>query len=202
MPKLHYRSNLEPEVAERFRELRRVLSMPETRSVICREVLSRQEAELVAGAEVTALQDLGHSISFNKILEVFAWTRGMSAECALLEIAKAIGAIRDSEYRSLRRAIGEPIDAARPTIPMWDAELGELRLNGQLVRRFAGRAKNLRAILSAFQEQGWPLRIDSPLSGGVDSRRLREAVRSLNEGLKAIRFRCDGKSSGILWEPK
>jgi hypothetical protein len=165
-------------------------------------VLSQQEAGLVADPEIAELPDPGPALSFQKILQVFAWTRKMSAECALLEIAKAIGAIRDSEYRHFRRAVDEPVDGAQPTFPMWDEDSGELRLNGKVIRRLAGRAKNLRAILSTFQEEGWRLRVDNPLSGGANSRPLREAVRSLNEGLKAIRFRCDGKSSGILWEPR
>src|SRR5262249_34125606 len=140
IPRIRYRSDLKPEVAGRFRVLLQALSNPPTRSKIYSEVLSPKEQELAADAEVAKLTDPGPALKFGRILQVFAWTRGMSAECALLEIAKAIGAVRDSEYRSLRRAIGEPVEAAPQPRPMWDENTGELRLNGLVIRHVPARA--------------------------------------------------------------
>lgn len=61
-------------------------------------------------------------------------------------------------------------------------------------------ATNVRKILDAFQEDGWPQKIDSPWSDdekGAETRR--EAIDSLNTGLAVLRFSADGTKSGICW---
>ena len=72
------------------------------------------------------------------------------------------------------------------------------------VRRLRGMkvAKNVARILDAFEEEGWPDRIDDPLPGGRKPPRLRGAVATLNRGLSAIKFRADGTGEGILWEAR
>ena len=71
-------------------------------------------------------------------------------------------------------------------MPKWDAELRELRLGSQLLRRFRQRASCQEAILSAFEEEGWPARIDDPLppkSGHDAKRRLHSTIENLNRGV-------------------
>jgi hypothetical protein len=89
-------------------------------------------------------------------------------------------------------------------MPDWDAVRRELWLGDVLVKRFRQPARNQEAILAAFQEEGWPARIDDPLSGGdnVDSHdRLHDAVRRLNQQkVRLIEFRSDGLGKGILWD--
>ncbi len=58
----------------------------------------------------------------------------------------------------------------------------------------------------AFQEEGWPVRIDDPLppvSESEPKQRLRETIRSLNRNQKErlVRFKGDGTGEGVLWEP-
>ena len=57
-------------------------------------------------------------------------------------------------------------------------------------------------VLDAFQEDGWPDRIDDPLSPSKDQQRLHETIASLNENmaLPLVHFRADGTGQGIVWE--
>ena len=47
--------------------------------------------------------------------------------------------------------------------PVWDAGCRELRLRGQIVKRFKVPSPIQESILAAFQEEGWPSAIDDPL---------------------------------------
>jgi hypothetical protein len=90
-------------------------------------------------------------------------------------------------------------------VPSWDDQRHELRLAGQLVKRFKWRAANQEAVLAAFQEEGWPPRIDDPLSPVADTdpkRRLSDAIKCLNRKQKnpLLRFSGDGTGEGILWD--
>jgi hypothetical protein len=89
--------------------------------------------------------------------------------------------------------------------PHWAAELRELRWNGCLVKHFREPAPNQETILAAFEEEGWPCRIDDPLppADGIDpKRRLHDAVKrlNLNQAHPLLRFRTDGHGRGVRWE--
>ena len=63
------------------------------------------------------------------------------------------------------------------------------------------------AVLSAFEEEGWPPAIDDPLPPQVDQepkRRLRDTIKSLNTNQlnPILSFRGDGSGLRILWELK
>ncbi|MEO8939673.1 MAG: hypothetical protein ABI453_03905 [Isosphaeraceae bacterium] len=105
--------------------------------------------------------------------------------------------------QSIQEVAGQ---AVLPTMsnPHWDRERSKLLLDGKVIREVSKQAKNILQILDTFEEDGWPDRIDDPISGPPESQptRCHEAVRSLNEGLKMIRFRSDGTGAGITWERK
>ncbi len=89
--------------------------------------------------------------------------------------------------------------------PAWDAAAGVLWWLGGVAKRVLREAPNQRRVLSAFEELGWPERIDDPLPGsnGKDrKRRVRETAKSLNRGLAAgtIVFHADGSGRGFRWE--
>ena len=90
--------------------------------------------------------------------------------------------------------------------PRYDGDLRELWLGRKLVKRFKQRAPDQHLILLAFQEENWPVRIDSPLaprSYSEDSkRRLNHAIYRLNrhQHNRLIRFRGDGTGDGAIWE--
>jgi hypothetical protein len=64
-------------------------------------------------------------------------------------------------------------------VPEWDNDRLQLRVNGELVKQFKLPAPNQELILAAFQEEGWPPRIDDPLPPHVEQnskRRLRDTI--------------------------
>jgi hypothetical protein len=90
-------------------------------------------------------------------------------------------------------------------LPSWDRDLQELRLNGSIVKQFKLPAPNQETVLAAFQEDGWPPRVDDPLPPHVNQdpkRRLHDTINCLNRNQKhrLIRFFGDGSGQGIRWE--
>jgi hypothetical protein len=91
--------------------------------------------------------------------------------------------------------------------PIWDRDRGELRFGRVVVKRFTQPASSQEAILSAFEEEGWPERIDDPLSPSPDQdapSRLRSAVNNLNRGRRPspIRFGVCGRGTAVFWRTK
>lgn len=92
-----------------------------------------------------------------------------------------------------------------PSVPTWDPERRELRVNAMTVKRFKWKASNQEPILAAFEEDGWPHRIDDPLpphSEQDSKRRLSDTIKCLNRKQinRLIRFRGDGTGEGVTWE--
>jgi hypothetical protein len=95
--------------------------------------------------------------------------------------------------------------APSPSRPKWHSDLHELHFNGSIIKRFKLPARNQELILAAFEEEGWPNRIDDPLpqNGDLDPRqRLRNTIVTLNRHQlePLLHFRCDGTGRGVLWE--
>lgn len=97
------------------------------------------------------------------------------------------------------------VQAAQEPVVCWDAEARNLRVNGQLVKRFKWPAANQEAVLGAFQEEGWPYRVDDPLPPQPEQdskRRLSDTIKCLNhkQTNELIHFRGDGTGEGVIWE--
>jgi hypothetical protein len=88
------------------------------------------------------------------------------------------------------------------TAAYWDPERRELWFRGKLVKKYRQPAPHQCRILAAFQEAGWPRRIDDPLPGGSSEsarkQRVADAVRLLNDNPYLL-FERDGTGEGILW---
>jgi hypothetical protein len=89
--------------------------------------------------------------------------------------------------------------------PKWDPERQELRVGDVIVKQFKVPAANQERILAAFEEDGWPIRIDDPLPPASEQdskRRLHDTINSLNRNQKQslIRFLGDGSGQGVLWQ--
>jgi hypothetical protein len=74
-----------------------------------------------------------------------------------------------------------------------------------VVKQFKSPAMNQETILTAFEEENWPPRIDDPLPPEPDldpKRRLHATINSLNGRQKnpLIRFVGDGTGEGVRWE--
>jgi len=89
-------------------------------------------------------------------------------------------------------------------IPVWDRDRQELRLGEVVVKQFKVPAANQERVLAAFEEEGWPVRIDDPLPpvGEQDPKaRLHDTIVALNRNQKhpLIRFYGDGTGQGVRW---
>lgn len=90
--------------------------------------------------------------------------------------------------------------------PRWDCACKRLYFGSILVKAFRVPSPNQTTILSAFEEENWPERIDDPLPYSPDvarKERLRYTLKSLNkhQKLPVLHFSGDGSGEGILWEP-
>jgi hypothetical protein len=90
-------------------------------------------------------------------------------------------------------------------VPEWDPERHELRVGGKLVKQFKLPSPNQEKILAAFQEEGWPPRIDDPLpvKDDLDPReRLQNTLKALNRNQKQrlLKIKGDGTGQGVIWE--
>lgn len=93
----------------------------------------------------------------------------------------------------------------KKAIPLWQSETRELWVGKVLVKHFKWRAPNQEIILSAFEEEGWPLRIDDPLPQLPEldpKRRLSDTIKCLNRKQvnAVIHFHGDGTGEGVTWE--
>jgi hypothetical protein len=98
-------------------------------------------------------------------------------------------------------AVVEPRESS---VPVWDGDRHELRVADQIVKRFKRPAVNQETILAAFEEDGWPSRIDDPLPMAAEQdpkRRLHDTIKCLNRNQKIelLRFEGDGTGEGVLW---
>jgi hypothetical protein len=89
--------------------------------------------------------------------------------------------------------------------PRWDPDRLELRLGSVVVKQFKAPAPNQETVLAAFEEEGWPARIDDPLPPHSDidpKRRLNDTIKCLNRSQKRtlLRFLGDGTGEGVRWE--
>jgi hypothetical protein len=88
--------------------------------------------------------------------------------------------------------------------PHWDRLRRELWVGGVLIKSFRVPAEIQETILAAFEEDGWPFRIDDPLPQAPDinpKRRLHAAIQCLNRNQKAplLHFCGDGRGRGVRW---
>jgi hypothetical protein len=129
---------------------------------------------------------------------------------ALAQLADAHDAARDmlekAGYLSARSETAVALSARRANAtPQWDPATRVLRVGRRIVKQFRVPSPNQEKVLVVFQEEGWPPRIDDPLTpvpDGCPKDRLRDTIRYLNKGQenRLIRFRGDGTGEGVVWE--
>lgn len=107
---------------------------------------------------------------------------------------------RNGEHNGNGDANGHDLD-----LPLWDPDRQQLRIGRTIVKQFKVPAANQEAVLAAFEEEGWPPRIDDPLPPKQNQdpkRRLHDTINSLNRNQRQflIRFLGDGSGQGIRWE--
>ncbi len=100
-----------------------------------------------------------------------------------------------------------------PHAPVYDRKTRRLYVHGREVRCFAPQAKNLLAVVSAFQEQGWIHEIADPLFHGPEGdyekhpddyeRHLAETAAALNKVQKKpqlVDFASTDAKQKIRWD--
>ena len=110
--------------------------------------------------------------------------------------------------RSAKRASGAREKSAAspsPRKPRWNRDESKLFFGKKLIKKIRrpSNAMNVIQVFDTFENQGWPSRIDDPLTdeqGTRDQQRLHLTIRSLNRDLKLIRFHADGYGTGIIWQ--
>ncbi len=131
---------------------------------------------------------------------MWAIIREVSFDQAIVEVAHALDWVDTETSTELLESLG----GGKKNIskPRWLRDKRELWFEGEVVRRIrnASRAKNIIAILSAFEESGWPHQIDDPITAGGASDTRRRAIESLNQGLTRIHFMCGGDGTSFQWE--
>jgi hypothetical protein len=88
--------------------------------------------------------------------------------------------------------------------PRWDARQRALYFGPSLVKRYKLPSPNQEAILAAFEEEGWPHRVDDPLAPQPEQDpkcRLHDTIKRLNRHHREplLRFQGDGTGDGICW---
>ncbi len=119
-------------------------------------------------------------------------------------LERCLHRVRKHMDDAVDREPSTPSEVRSRAKPEWNKDIGELSVDGVLVKTFSQPAPNQRRVLNAFQEEEWPRRVDDPLpfSHEIDpKRRLSETVRSLNDNRKndALHFECDGTGEGVIW---
>ena len=126
----------------------------------------------------------------------------LSVEQSVLDVSRAVGSIDQLTYEWLiREIVGARVRFGPGIRPEWNHGRGELKFQGHVIRRVRISVGNqIVKILDEFERQGWPERIDSPITDSSDDMAHRDAIRGLNRKLAEIRFRSDGTGRGIVWE--
>ncbi len=140
---------------------------------------------------------------------------------ALVELCGRSGMLSDARYRYLlaeldrfegpRKSIthaAATVDSVHPDLHLpsprreelsWDRSNGRLLLKDRKIRRISSitRAKRCVEILDEFQKQGWPEAIVIPAEFLKSSVAVRQAVRSLNQGLSEVQFAVSADKQSI-----
>jgi hypothetical protein len=145
------------------------------------------------------------------IIDLWHIARGTPTwnEC-IVEVAHALGFINGERRDALLSELGVKPPAGMASkrrsaaVPHWDEAARELRYLGQVVRvvKSPKQAHNIVGILRAFEEAGWPPRIDDPHRRKSNDETRRRDVETLNKGLlkPLLKFYCDGDGTGFLWK--
>jgi hypothetical protein len=128
----------------------------------------------------------------------------------LTEIVSGNGAVEESDVvpsGEPEAAVAENGHKNGEFFPQWDARRRELRLGERLLKCFKVPAPNQEAVLSAFQEEGWPSTIDDPLppKGELEpKRRLHDTIKALNrkhlQRPPLLHFQGNGTGENVVWE--
>ncbi|MBL9081825.1 MAG: hypothetical protein JNK76_08480 [Planctomycetales bacterium] len=174
---------------------RRVL-LVESKQLFWERVLSNAERERLGHPDAAFKK-------FGGVVGVWRELYGGSQPRAIIDAAVRLKHLDPEDRNWLLEAVGESPDqppVSQSSRPNWDRGTRRLTYKGKLVRPRVRitRVSKIDRILDAFQAMEWPESITSPLTGGQQE--AHESVRSLNDGLKKIRFHVSDSGETIYWE--
>lgn len=189
--------DLEPWLLVELVELKhRILTMSFATKVWQAE-LTAEQRDLIGGDLPAAWN------RFHGTLGILSYIWQCDTLQSLVRVGNDFGLLRPRSIEILANKLQiDALLAQRPTshpCPIWRRDVGKLYFQGAIIRTVNSptKARNIAAILDAFQCAGWPPRIPSPITI-ADAQRIREAVYSLRRGLTGIDFEAD--KGGIRWK--
>jgi hypothetical protein len=103
---------------------------------------------------------------------------------------------------AMRTAPGPAAQPAEPPRPRWVKKDRQLWYGDVLCLQYKRPARYQHLILDAFEEEGWPDRIDNPLPGG----KAADTIGDLQDGLRKLQspivIERDGRGTGFVWRPR
>ena len=143
-------------------------------------------------------------------------------EAAAASLASLVGRDPHASVERLRRPPKKKADASKPqpaidsaatlqeakspdrnleiSRPAWNPDTRTLSFNSS-ERKFLEQAKNAQVVLNAFQEIGWPTRMDDPDPRGANASRVHNTVATLNRIPIGIKFSTGDGGQSYIWEP-
>lgn len=177
------------------------------RWLICKDLLEHAREIAPAGENKRRFRT-GHRLRFRRNSCFVLTIEGVEFVTSMLDDGNWDGSRQPSWPCARERGSGESEAlASRPvlaSVPVWDRDRQELRLGDVVVKQLKVPAVNQERVLAAFEEEGWPIRIDDPLPPVYDQDpkiRLHDTIVSLNRNQKhpLIRFYGDGTGQGVRW---
>lgn len=183
------------------------LDNSDLRWLVCKEYVQHAREITLPGEMRRSFRGHGGLIFFKRSCFVLTPAGRAAAETAPRTAAVSAKSapraeLEDAVAAYARRPNGqEPKDA-----PHWDGQRHQFRVGGALIKEFKVHSPNQETVLAAFQEEGWPPRIDDPLPPHPEidpKRRLHDTIKSLNRNQKSrlIQFMGDGSGEAVRWEP-
>jgi hypothetical protein len=181
------------------------LQSSDFRWLICKEFIEHAWEVAAANDDVRSFRR-GPRLRFGRTSCFVLTTAGVGFVKSMLQHARQCRRRRRPLHRDVPcngQGKHHPRRALTP-VPKWDRDRQELRLGDVVVKQFKVPAANQERILAAFEEEGWPVRIDDPLPPIADQdpkARLHDTIVSLNRNQKhpRIRFSGDGSGQGVRW---
>lgn len=184
-----------PSLDDELVQLKRTIDAPGGVLHFWENVLTSQQRRQLSDDVNQAHQRHGGSTG------IWVTLHGGSVERAIVDVAHEMGLIAAAKHRRLLRFLNEQVEATpQGDKPSWDAASGKLFLDGEIARRLRRLRSptNVEQILNAFQQAGWPAEVENPLGG--DAQTLHQALRSLHQGLRGLRFHSHQGGEFVSWE--
>jgi hypothetical protein len=125
--------------------------------------------------------------------------------CSPRMLQKADASVTTTQIAQESKPSAAPRPSDLASKPYWDASSRILQFKSQIIKQYRVPAPNQELVLSAFEEEGWPQRIDDPLppTDDIDPRqRLHDTINRLNRNQqhRLIQFLGNGNGRAVKWQ--